>query len=51
MTKAVLPLFVLLAFTYYIAMLRRLQNHLPAANYAVALVAVYHKIVRRTARP
>lgn len=49
-TWMALPLFVAFLLVnplYHIAMLRRLEKNLPAANYAAALAAVYQKIRRR----
>ena len=50
-SHAAFPLFLFVAFlcgnpAYHIAMLRRLEENLPAANYSVALAAAYYKIRR-----
>ena len=48
-SRTALPFFI--AFLcgnpiYHIAMIRRLENNLPAANYSVSMTAAYHKIQR-----
>lgn len=48
-SPAALPFLLLFLFgnpIYHIAMLRRLETHLPAASYSVSLIAVFQKICR-----